>query len=130
RRRWPTRPWSGTCSTSRYRRGCPASSSPAIRCSRARWLRCPPYGYSNDAIGHLERADDIHARDHLAEHRVLAVEAWLRAERDVHLTVGPAGIAGVRHRDGAGDVRARLRDLGDADWRPAAHAAPVALLPH
>ena len=49
----------------------PAELVGAFRCSKAECLLCPLHGYSDDAIVDLDLLDDVHAADHLAEHRVL-----------------------------------------------------------
>ena len=48
--------------------------------------------------------DDIHPGGDLAKHGKVAIELRLRRERDVHLAVAKAGIAGVRRCHRADDV--------------------------
>src|SRR3990172_4881973 len=52
----------------------------------------------------LDVVHDVHARDDLAEHGVLAVEEVRRGERDVELAAGGVGVVAPRHGDGAAVV--------------------------
>src|SRR5487761_1291579 len=62
-------------------------------------------------IALLDRVDVFHARNDLAEQRILAVEERCRREADEELAVGAVGIGGARHADAAADEW-RLVELG------------------
>src|SRR5487761_517168 len=58
-------------------------------------------------IALLDRVDVFHARDDLAEDRVLAVEERRGREADEELAVGAVGTGGARHANRAADEMRR-----------------------
>src|SRR5437660_6509028 len=54
-----------------------------------------------DGLAALDLVDHIHARHHLADHRVLAVQRGTFGEHDEELRIGRVGIAGSGHADDA-----------------------------
>src|SRR6202035_4687849 len=58
-----------------------------------------------DRLAALDLVDVLHARGHLAPHRVLLVEERGIVEADEKLAIARIGIGGARHRGGAAHMR-------------------------
>src|SRR5215831_13705092 len=83
---------------------------------------------SFENVAAVQLGDDVHAAEHVAENRVLAVELGGGPAQDEELAVGRRGIRpGMGHRHRAGDVLPRLGELRDADRRAGALPAPPRL---
>src|SRR5258708_4087025 len=90
-----------------------------------------PNSYSPNHVPLLQLIDDVHARNHAAEDRVLRIEVRLRRVRDEVLAAASVGPRIERHADRAPQVRAFVQLVADRVRRSTLPvAAPVAVLDH